>query len=167
MVTRAPDGCVPSCIQSSGAYDHYPLKIYLRTLKRPSDLFSSISSFPFGQNLSKLFFPWSLLHLFHLLSSMIFSLYRSVYLALPLSLYIYLTNFQRIGETDAEREHQLICLCVHTEKSFLKNVNLNYIFSVITLFRMIWHQTEFSLVANQSEKSYHNTNLVPLNPSIS
>ena len=34
----------------------------------------------------------------------------------------------------------------------MNHVNTNQIWVVITLFRLIWHQTEFRLVPNQSEK---------------
>ena len=51
-------------------------------------------------------------------------------------------------------------LTSHTEKSFLNHVKSNQICIVITFLRSIWHQTEFRLVLNQSEKCNHNTHLV-------
>ena len=50
----------------------------------------------------------------------------------------------------------------HT-KSILDLVNSNQIYIVITIFRMILHQAEFSLVLNQSEKCNYNPNFVWFN----
>ena len=49
----------------------------------------------------------------------------------------------------------------HTEKSFLNLVELNYIWILISLFRLIHHQTDFRLELNQQLKSVNNNrNLV-------
>ena len=42
---------------------------------------------------------------------------------------------------------------IHTEKYFWNLVESNWNWIVITIFRLIWHQIEFSFVSNQSEKS--------------
>ena len=42
------------------------------------------------------------------------------------------------------------------EKYLLNFVNSNQISTVITLFRLIWHQMEFRLATNQSEKCNYN-----------
>ena len=46
------------------------------------------------------------------------------------------------------------------DKSFLHFVKSHQIWILITLFRLIWHQTEFRLVLNESEKCYHDLNWV-------
>ena len=43
---------------------------------------------------------------------------------------------------------------------FLNDFERNVILFVITLFRLIWPEAEFSLVPNQPEKCYYNPNLV-------
>ena len=49
---------------------------------------------------------------------------------------------------------------VHTETYFLNLASLNHIWTVIALFLFIWHQTEFRIMPNISEKCNYNSNLV-------
>ena len=49
---------------------------------------------------------------------------------------------------------------LHPEKSILNLFNSNKIWIVITNFRLIWYQTEFRLVPNQSGNGNYNPNLV-------
>ena len=51
----------------------------------------------------------------------------------------------------------IFVLFFETENYFLNFVKSNQIWIVITLFQLIWHQTEFRSVSNQSEKSNYNT----------
>ena len=51
-----------------------------------------------------------------------------------------------------------------TQRNICLNlVKLNYILIVVTLFRLIWHQTEFRLVTNQLEKCNNDQNFVTFN----
>ena len=52
---------------------------------------------------------------------------------------------------------------IHKENYFLNLVDLYQILIVVTLFRLIWYQTEHSLVPNHSEKGNYNPNLVKIN----
>ena len=54
----------------------------------------------------------------------------------------------------------IYALTVHTEKSFLSLVKSNIIWTVVTVFRLIWRKSEFRLVPKSSEKCNYSANLV-------
>ena len=64
-------------------------------------------------------------------------------------LILYLRNFALSQESSIE------FLSIHTETSFNLG-KLNEVWIVITLFRLLWNQTEFCLVPNQSENAEYN-----------
>ena len=70
-------------------------------------------------------------------------------------------NFSWIVNFEPKVRHKLTPIA--RKKSFLKLVNLNQIWIVITIFRLIWYQTEFRFVPNQSEYCNYYLNLFWIN----
>ena len=54
----------------------------------------------------------------------------------------------------------LFLMSIDTDKSILDHVKPNQIWILITLFRLIWHKTEFYLLPDQLKKCEQNQNLI-------